>query len=241
MALAKNALTDQRPPRRVTWEMVDWGRKLNIMFGMVWLIAWGTFMVMKEPPLWDHVILNRHGVTASARLVHIRRLPGTINRNPLYTIEISFKDRQGRAVNARLWSYDNDFMARLDPGRPVAVEYDPRKPSRCRFAGDTISIMDLLSVIFIAAGLGLFLTSYLSGRNRLQLLRNGTAASALVTRIRATSQSRKSGRIMVVRYEFTTDTGRQISGFYKTTAPPEEGKEIPVVYDPRRPLRNTTV
>ena len=234
-----DTIIKQPPPRRVTWKYVEWGCKLNMMFGLVWFIGWGIFMLAKEPPVWDHFILNKRGILTEARMIHIRRVSVTVNKQPVYSIALSFSDRQGRPVMANLWSYDPVFIARLNTGRPVAIEYDPGKPARCRFAGNNIGFMDIVSILFCVVGPSLFMAAYFSGRSRLKLLRNGTAATARVTRINATSQARKSGAIMCVRYEFTPDAGTPVAGFYKTTEPPLAGEEILIVYDSRRPWRNT--
>jgi hypothetical protein len=236
-----DTIIKQPPPRRATWKYVEWGCKLNMMFGLAWFIGWGIFMLVKEPPVWDHFILNKYGIPAEARLIHVRRVSITVNKQPVYSIALSFNDRQERPVRANVWSSDPVFIARLNTGRPVTIEYDPGKPSRCRFAGDTIGIMDIVSIIFCVVGPVLFMTSYFSGRSQLQLLRNGVIATARTTLINATSQSRKSGTITIVRYEFTPDGGKPMDGFYKTTEPPEVGQEILIAYDHRRPWRNTPV
>ena len=232
------AFINQQPPRRVTWKRVGWGTKINMIIGLAWIIVWVIFTAAKEPPFWDHFILNSRGIPGSARLLELKRFRGTISKPPLYSIKLSFLDRQGRAVRADLWSYDPVIIARLSPESPVAIEYDPVKPERCRFAGHIIGFMDIAGVILILVGLSMFISSYFSARGRLDLLRNGAAATARVTRINAATRLLKSGPIMNVRYEFNTDDGKPAAGFYKTTRPPKEGERIVVVYDPRRPWKN---
>jgi hypothetical protein len=228
----------QPPPRRVSWNRVGWGCKIGMIFGFFFFIGWGMFILTKEPTAWDHFILNKRGITSPARLVRFSRVPGVMNRKPVYSIELSFKDREGRPVRTSLWSYDTLFMAQINTDRPIAIEYDPQNPARSRFAGITIDFMDIAGFISCAVGLSLFVGSFISARSRLRLFRNGTETTGRVTRISATSQSRKSGTIINVSYEFTTDAGKPAAGFYQTTKPPKEGKEIVIVYDPRRPWKN---
>ncbi len=238
MLHSADSVMKQPAPRRVTWKVVGWDRTFGMIFGLAFFIAWGVFTLANKPTPWDQVILSNRGTPALARLMSVQRVPGMVNRKPVYSIGLSFVDRQGLSHRADLWSYDPLFIAQLDPEKPVAIEYDHWNPARCRFAGDTIGFMNIVSLFACVAGLAAFITSYFSARSLLKLFRNGTTATALVTKVTATSQARKSGIITNVRYEFIPATGKPTTGFYKTTKPPKAGDEILIVYDPRRPWRN---
>ncbi len=228
----------QSTPRRVNCERVGFSRIFNMIFGLVFFLGWGIFMLVNDPTVWDHVMLNHRGIRAEARLLGTLHTPVMVNRKPVYSIDLGFNDRHGRPVRARLWSNDDLFIGQLSPDRPVAIEYDPEKPSRCRFAGNGIGLMDIATVLCCVMGLSLFLAGFFSTCSLVRLLRSGTRATARVTRTIATSQTTKSGTIMNIRYEFTTGTGKPAGGFYKTTKPLEVGAEIMIVYNPRRPWKN---
>jgi hypothetical protein len=251
-----------QPPPRPVQRRGGWQSGCGLWFLRLFLLphtlagVWLLAMATASTVLWVGVLLLGTEVAGNVvRKTEHRSRKGGVYREVEYSFLVDGVEYTGKV------SPDADGYAALQEGQPITVRALPWAPG----GGDSIGgfgrrhwprmpgcspFWDVTWFWFIALFwngiLSVFLwQAYVRPWFQRRLLRHGLPATGVV--LQARSGTNRGTRFLRVRYEYTPAPGdagadRLYAGSVTATGPGfpafEEGDELTVLYDPRRPRRS---
>jgi len=199
-----------------------------------------------DKPIWDDWLLDSGSVQTLAQPTSVDDTDSSVDGRSVYEIALEFTDQGGQPRASRVFVNDPDVIKKARQMIPIAIEYDPDRPTRCRVRGQPASVTGALILLPLASvlmGLAALIPAVVSLRRTFRLYRWGKATQATVTRITATGASEgdnEEDTVMRATYVFNSQQGRT-EGFLKRVSPPSVGTVIWIIYDPQQPSRNVAV
>jgi hypothetical protein len=225
-----------RPFRLRAVDAVAW---FLLLFGGIWMTVGGILTIVFTVvggPFWNDIVLDRHGVRASATMGTIEETGSRVNRRRVHSVHYVFTDRDG--VEHHGVGHTTEPWRFYAPN--LQIEYDPRRPELSRISGERASVFGLYGLLpmgFAAVGaivFGLGMRRVLRVRH---IYVHGEPARAEVTAVSPTSMRVNRRRVMRVDYVFDTIMGR-MTGRSSTVIPPPVGSQIWILHLPAEPKRN---
>jgi len=135
---------------------------------------------------------------------------------------------------------------KLKPGSRVTIEMPRGDPTWSRIQGMRTTLFGPLAaivVVFPLAGLGMVLARLYKGARPIRLLKHGLPTWGKLVSKTPTSVRVNQRPVYKLTFEFTTEDGRTCRATSMTPEPEalEDEAEEPLVYDPLRPSRATTL
>jgi hypothetical protein len=231
-------------PRAFRFAAVDVATKFLLLFGGIWGmvgIAVTIIFSVAGGPVWNDIVLDRRGRPAQASPTAVERTSAHVNGRAIYRIAYTFTDGTGAPQASDAGTTDGYRIARATRRQPLAIDYDPAKPSRSRLAGESASLFGwfvLLPLGFAVVGAAIAMLGLRRMLRARQTYVHGQPVRAQVTAVSATLMRVNRRRVMRIDYAFDAITGR-VSGRTTTSlAAPPVGASLWVLHDPAQPERN---
>jgi hypothetical protein len=228
-------LAPRAVPRHLVWRL--WFGSLLGVFG--WLFAaFGMVFVLIFLPMAE-VLTPDYDRIATAEITRVEETSSTENDARIYAVHYAFVDERG--VTRRGVSYTKDASV----GGSREVHYVAGDPDQSRLAGmrsQRFGAFVIFVVIFPIVGLSIAGWQLWTGRNAVHLLRFGVETRGKLIDKKKTN-TRVNGRpVMALTFEYELD-GQPFRAVVKTlnTASLEDDALEPMLYDPHRPSRATTL
>jgi hypothetical protein len=185
-----------------------------VLFGAIWAFV-GTlisvvFTVAGGSVLGD-VALDRRGVTTQAMPISVEPTRTRVNRRRVYRITYTFTDKAGAPRASAAGTTNGDTLARAHRREPLAIQYDPQRPSLSRLVGESASFFGwfvLLPLAFAVGGWALCLRGLRRVLRVREVYVHGVPVRAEVTEVSATSIRINRRRVMRVAYAFDRPSAR---------------------------------
>lgn len=209
---------------------------ITLAIALVGLVI--VFATMRPP--WDDGILDRRGVSTTAHAISVRETNTAVDEEgTIHEIVLRFTNRGGRQETTTLETTSSATISAAREGGSFAIEYDPEKPSRARFAGRLASPSGWafwLIAVFALAGLPVLAYGLRRAWRLRRITGHGEVAKARVVEV-VTLYPVEDGVLSKMTYEFDAPAGLT-RGEWKTLTPNRVGDELWILYDRSHPGRN---
>jgi len=221
------------------------------MAGTIFLVVGSVLTVGITGGFWGELRRERalltHGDSAEAGIL-AKRAYNRGDDSRVYEIGYEFPLADGRTWMATR-EIDQAAWNRLETGDRLQLRYDRTNPERHQFPAfalhPALALLGFMPLIFVALGAFLFRSGLREVLLPLRLYRTGEATSGRVTGFETVTNERVNRRHPIrVHYVFQNGPSGKHQGSIKTLddellAALEEGTAVTVLYDRRRPDRNT--
>lgn len=235
-------MTPPDPPRPMPFRAFGWGIKFLLLFGGIWFavgVLLTSIFLLIGRPFWVDTALDERGISTQAEVVAVRRTHSTVNRQPVFAIEIAFQGTAGR-YSAVLPTHAYGAIRSAQTERVLSIEYDPEDPSVVRLQGGSASVFGRLALIPAPFGLiggGLLVIAFLLALGERRSYVHGEAVQAEVIEVKGAVVKQNTRTLRRALYRYTVQ-GQAYEGSLQRVEPPAKGDKIWVYYDPQRPERS---
>ena len=180
-------------PRRFPVRALDSTTAVLMLVGAIWAFIGaiaGTALLSTAGAPWNDTILDRRGVTATARAATAWPKSTRVNRRRVFEVAYSFPDASGIGRTCTTLTTNRHLVAEARSNLPLAIDYDPLQPCRTRVHGERASLVGFPGLLPFGIGT-LGLVGVAIGLRRARRVRDiyvhGQMAIATITATRPTA------------------------------------------------------